>query len=100
FIQRHIAGGQADIAKGRLRQLTRDLALIEQVGLVAMAESRRAGQSWIELGARARTLGINEAMQKIRELRPPAGRPPRLNIRLDALERGPRVFLRLRAAEI
>ena len=100
FIRKHIAGGQTDIAKGRLRQLTRDLALIEQVGLVAMAESRRNGQSWIELGARARTLTINEATERIRALRPPGRRPPRLNIRLGTTERGARVALRLKDASI
>ncbi|MCW5847453.1 MAG: ABC-F family ATP-binding cassette domain-containing protein [Anaerolineae bacterium] len=100
FIRRHIAGGQTDIAKGRLRQLTRDLALIEEVGLVAMAESRRGGQSWIELGTRARTLTITEAEERIRAIRPPGGRPPRLTIRLGALERGARVVLRLKNAVI
>jgi ATP-binding cassette subfamily F protein 3 len=98
FIRTHIAGGQTDIAKGRLRQLTRDLALIDQIGLVAMAESRRAGQSWIELGARARTLTIADAEERIRALRPPGGRPPRLSIRLDAVERSARVVLRVPAA--
>ena len=100
FIRKHIAGGQTDIAKGRLRQLTRDLALIEQIGLVAMAESRRNGQSWIELGARARTLTINEAEERIRALRPPGGRPPRLTIHLGTVERAARVVLRLKDATI
>ena len=100
FIRKHIAGGQTDIAKGRLRQLTRDLALIEQVGLVAMAEARRGGQSWIELGGRARTLTINEADERIRAIRPPGNRPPRLSIRLGAVERGARVVLRLKDAVI
>jgi ATP-binding cassette subfamily F protein 3 len=80
--------------------LTRDLALIEQVGLVAMAESRRGGQSWIELGTRARTLTITEAEERIRAIRPPGGRPPRLTIRLGAGERGARVVLRLKDAVI
>ncbi len=100
FIRRHIAGGQADIARGRLRQLTRDLALIDEIGLPAMAESRRNGQSWIELGARVRTLTINEVDERIRALRPPGHRPPRLNIRLEVTERGARVALRLKDATI
>jgi ATP-binding cassette subfamily F protein 3 len=100
FIQTHIAGGQTDIAKGRLRQLTRDLLLIEQIGLTAAAESRRAGQSWIELGGRARTLTINEAIERIRAIRPPGIRPPRLNMRLESPERGARVVLRAKAATI
>ncbi len=100
FIQRHIAGGQTDIAKGRLRQLTRDLALIDQVGLAAMAEMRRGNRGWLEVGARVRTLTINEAVERIRELRPPGARPPRLNIRLETVERSSRVVLRAKAATI
>ena len=100
FIQRHIAGGQTDIAKGRLRQLTRDLALIDQVGLAAMAEMRRGNRGWLEIGARVRTLTINEAVERIRELRPPGARPPRLNIRLETVERSSRVVLRAKAATI
>jgi ATP-binding cassette subfamily F protein 3 len=100
FIQRHIAGGQTDIAKGRLRQLTRDLALIDQVGLAAMAEMRRGNRGWLEIGARVRTLTINEAVERIRELRPPGARPPRLNIRLETVERSARVVLRAKAATI
>ena len=100
FIQSHIAGGQTDIAKGRLRQLTRDLQLIDQIGLTAAAESRRGGQSWIELGARARTMSINEAVERIRAIRPPGIRPPRLKMRLESPERGARVVLRAKAATI
>jgi ATP-binding cassette subfamily F protein 3 len=100
FIQTHIAGGQTDIAKGRLRQLTRDLALIDQIGIVAMAENRRAGRSWIEVGARTRPLTINEAIERIRALRPPFARLPRLAINLDALDRGARIVLRAKDATI
>ena len=100
FIQRHMAGGQTDIAKGRLRQLTRDLTLIDQVGLAAMAEMRRGNRGWLEIGARVRTLTINEAMERIRELRPPGARPPRLNIRLETVERSARVVLRAKVATI
>jgi len=100
FIRKHIAGGQTDIAKGRLRQLTRDLTLIEQIGLVAMAEARRGGQSWLELGARARTMTLNEVDERIRAIRPPGDRGPRLTIRLGTFERGARVVLRLKEAAI
>ena len=99
FVQTHIAGGQTDMAKGRLRQLTRDLALIDQVGIVAMAEHRRSG-TWIEQGTRARTLSINEAIARIRALRPPDGRPPHLTIDLGTPERAARVVWRARRAVI
>lgn len=96
FIQRHIAGGQTDIAKGRLRQLSRDLALIEQVGIVKMGEMRRNNQSWLAVGERTRGLTIGDAVQQIRALRPPGQRPPRLNIRLTTGERSGRMVLRAR----
>ncbi len=94
FIQKHIAGGQTDLAKGRLRQLTRDLALIEQVGIVEMAEIRRGNRGWLEVGTRGRTLTINEAIQQIRALRPPDERPPRLDMHLDTGQRSGRAVLR------
>jgi len=100
FVQRHIAGGQTDIAKGRLRQLTRDLALIDKIGLAAMAEMRRSNTSWLEVGGRVRTLTIHEAIEQIRALRPPGARPPRLAIRLDTVERSSRVVLRAKRAVI
>lgn len=100
FIRRHIAGGQTDIAKGRLRQLTRDLALIEQVGLVAMAELRRTNANWLTVGGRARTLTINEVDERIRSFIPPSRRPARLDIRLEAQERSSRVVMRTRHAVV
>jgi ATP-binding cassette subfamily F protein 3 len=100
FIQRHIAGGQTDIAKGRLRQLSRDLALIEQVGVVQMGEMRRNNQSWLAVGERIRGLTIGEAIQQIRALRPPGQRPPRLSIQLQAAERSGRLVLRGRQMTI
>ncbi len=94
FIQKHIAGGQTDSAKGRLRQLSRDLALVEQVGIVKMGEMRRNNQGWLAVGERVRGLSINEAIQQIRALRPPGQRPPRLNIQLATAERSGRMVLR------
>ncbi len=94
FIQKHIAGGQTDLAKGRLRQLTRDLALIEQVGIAEMAEIRRGNRGWLEVGSRGRTLTINEAIQQIRSLRPPDERPQRLDMHLDVGQRSGRAVLR------
>ena len=81
FIQKHIAGGKTDIAKGKLKRLTRDIVLIEQVGVLG-----KEGRSWLEIGGRVRTFSANEAARRIRFLRLPDNRPPRLNIRLQAEE--------------
>lgn len=99
FIQRHIAGGKTDIAKGKLRRLSRDIMLIEQYGVAEMGELRRS-KSWLEVGSRVRPLSINEAIERVRALRPPDNRPPRLNIRLEAQQRSGRMVLRTKGLTI
>ncbi|MCA9963059.1 MAG: ABC-F family ATP-binding cassette domain-containing protein [Anaerolineales bacterium] len=93
FIRKHIAGGQSDMAKGKLRRLTRDIVLVEQAGVLATLDEMQ-NRSWLEIGGRVRTLSINEADKRIRELQPPSGRPPKLNIRLEVEERSGRMVLR------
>ncbi len=89
FVRKHIAGGKTDIAKGKLKRLTRDIVLLEQVGVLAMQN-----KSWLHLGERVRTFSANEAAQRIRQLKSPSNQPPRLNIRLEAVERSGRIVLR------
>jgi ATP-binding cassette subfamily F protein 3 len=93
FIRKHIAGGQSDMAKGKLRRLTRDIVLVEQAGVLASLDELQS-RSWLEVGGRVRTFSINEADKRVRELQPPGGRPPKLNIRLDVDERSGRMVLR------
>lgn len=90
FIRKHIAGGKTDIAKGKLRRLTRDIVLMETYGVRA----KELGQNWLQIGDRVRTLSANEAARRLRELRPPAEGPPRLAIRLESAERSVRTVLR------
>ncbi|MCB9422414.1 MAG: ABC-F family ATP-binding cassette domain-containing protein [Ardenticatenaceae bacterium] len=89
FIRKHIAGGKTDIAKGKLKRLTRDIVLMEEVGVLAMQN-----KSWLHIGERVRTFSANEAALHIRSLKPPTNQPPRLNIRLEAVERSGRIVLR------
>ncbi len=89
FVRKHIAGGKTDIAKGKLKRLTRDIMLMEQVGVMGMQ-----GKSWMHVGERVRPLSANEAARRIRNLKPPTNQPPRLNIRLEAAERSGRIVLR------
>lgn len=95
FIRKNIAGGKTDIAKGKLKRLTRDIVLIEDVGLEAMQN-----KSWIELGSRVKTLSVNEAAKRVQALTPPTSRPPRLKIRLEAEQRSGRVVLTSRRLQI
>ena len=89
FIKKHIAGGKTDIAKGKLKRLTRDIVLLEELGVMAMQ-----GKSWLQIGERVRTFSPNEAEQHVRALKAPANRPPRLNIKLKPEERSGRLVLR------
>lgn len=89
WARRHIAGGKTDIAKGKLKRLTRDIVLIEQVGVLG-----KEHKSWLEIGGRVRTFTVNEAEQRLRMLHPPDDRPPRLNMKLHSEERSGRVVLR------
>ncbi len=89
FIKKHIAGGKTDIAKGKLRRLTRDIVLIEAVGVTGIE-----GKNWLQIGERVRMFSPNEAERRVRELQPPADRPPRLNVRLDVTERSGRLVMR------
>lgn len=95
FIRKNIAGGKTDIAKGKLKRLTRDLVLIEEVGLLGMQ-----GKSWLQIGERVRTFTVNEAAQRIKELPAPASRMPRLKIKLKPEQRGSRFVLRSKKLRI
>ncbi|MBE2201762.1 MAG: ABC-F family ATP-binding cassette domain-containing protein [Anaerolinea sp.] len=95
WARRHMAGGKTDIAKGKLKRLTRDIVLIEQVGVLG-----KENKSWLEIGGRVRTLTVNEAEQRLHALKAPDERPPRLNMKLHSEERSGRVVLRAQKLHI
>lgn len=88
YVRKHIAGGNRDIAKGKLRRLTRDLSLLEKVGVLGMQN-----KSWLEIGGRVRTLSPNEAANKLKYLVNPNRQPPRLNMKLDVAMRSDKMVL-------
>ena len=93
WIKRHIAGGKSDMAKGKLKRLTRDLILLQQVS-VGTPLSEMQNKSWLEIGGRTNPFGVNEAATLLRQLQSSAVRPPRLNIRLQAEQQSGRTVLR------
>ncbi|MGB5058263.1 MAG: ABC-F family ATP-binding cassette domain-containing protein [Candidatus Promineifilaceae bacterium] len=93
FIRKHIAGGKTDIAKGKLKRLTRDIVLLEQAEAGASLAELQA-KSWLEVGGRVRTVSINEAERRVRALIPPQDRIPLLKMKLEAAERSTRTVLR------
>ncbi|MBK7895213.1 MAG: ABC-F family ATP-binding cassette domain-containing protein [Anaerolineaceae bacterium] len=95
FIRKNIAGGKTDIAKGKLKRLTRDLILIEELGVLEMQ-----GKNWLQVGERVRTLTVNEAAQRIKELPTPTSRRPKLKIKLKPEQRGSRFVLRSKKLRI
>ncbi len=95
FIRKHIAGGKSDIAKGKLKRLTRDVTLLEQLGVMALQ-----GKSWLEVGERTRTLTANEAAIRIRALTSPVSRPPTLNIKLKPEHKSGRFVLRSKKLQV
>jgi ATP-binding cassette subfamily F protein 3 len=67
-----------DIAQGKLRRLSRELAAIEWLGLMGAH-----GKKWSETGLGSiRPLTIPEAAHAIRTLAPPRTRPPRMALSL------------------
>ena len=95
FIRKNIAGGKTDIAKGKLKRLTRDIVLIEEVGILGTQ-----GKSWLQVGERVRTFTVNEAAQRIIALPHPTSRRPQLKIKLKPEQRGSRFVLRTKKLRI
>ena len=93
WIKRHIAGGKSDMAKGKLKRLTRDLIVMQQVS-VGTPLSEMQNKSWLEIGGRTNPFAVNEAASLLRQLQSSAVRPPRLNIRLQAEQQSGRTVLR------
>jgi ATP-binding cassette subfamily F protein 3 len=82
FIQRNwIRASTHARALGRLRLLTRDLAVVDAYGILAL----RDGRSWSEmdLGAQ-RPLDVIEAIRKVNAISMPGGRPRQLRPRLQS----------------
>ncbi len=95
FIRKNIAGGKSDIAKGKLKRLTREIVLMEEVGVVAMQN-----KSWLEVGSRVRTLSANEAAQRIAALASPVIRQPKLKIQLETEQQSAQIVLTSRRLQI
>jgi ATP-binding cassette subfamily F protein 3 len=89
FIRKHLASGKRDIARGKLKRLTRDIVLMEAVGV-----GGHVGKSWLEIGGRQRTFSANQAARRLRDLKPPRSGPPPLGIRLQVEQRSARSVVR------
>jgi len=82
FIQRNwVRASTHARALGRLRILSRDLAVVEHFGVLAL----RNGKQWNEYGLSAdRPLDVVEAVRKVNAISLPNARPPHIKPRLAA----------------
>ena len=99
YIKRNISGQNVLQAKGRLRRLSRQLQAIEQLGIEAAL-----GKNWLEISEEAeinaRPMGVEEAERRLKGLRAPSNRPPRLKLHLKADQRSGNIVLRAKHATI
>lgn len=95
YVRRHIASQNTDMAKGKLKRLSRDVVAIEELGLQGIQ-----GKSWLEMGlGRVRPFTVAEADQRIKALKGPS-RPARLKMALKATRRSARVVLSSKGLQI
>ncbi len=88
FIRQHMADGQSDQAKGKLKRLTREIVLLEN-----FPPTELEGKSWIEIGGRTRTFSVNEAAKRLRGLRMVSSKPPVMKVRLESAETSDKLVL-------
>ena len=86
-------GNDTDVswAKGKLKRITRDVIVLEQLGVGALK-----GENWLDLSQQiegsTRPWGYEEADRHLRSLRRPAP-PTKMNLRITAPNRGSNIVL-------
>jgi len=84
-------------ALGRLRRLTRDLAVVDAYGILAL----RSGKKWSEFELSAdRPLDVIEAIRKVNAIQLPGNRPPRIRPRLATEQTSGNIVVRAEKATI
>jgi ATP-binding cassette subfamily F protein 3 len=95
YIKRNIAGQNTTQAKGRLRRLSREVQAIEALGFEAVQQ-----KNWAEVSSQieisSHPMGVEQVERRIHSLKPPARRPPRLNLHLKTSLRSGDLVLRTR----
>ncbi len=98
FIQRNwVRASTHARALGLLRRLTRDLAVVDAYGILAL----RSGKKWSEMELSAdRPLDVIEAIRKVNAIQLPGNRPPRIRPRLAVEQTSGNIVLRANKATI
>ena len=101
FVQRNwVRDSTHAQALGRLRRLTRDLAIVENYGIMAL----RSGKKWSEFDFGSdhtdRPLDVIDAIRKVNAIQMPTARPPSIRPRLSANHMSGTIILRANEAVI
>ena len=99
YVKRNIAGQRTQQAKGKLRRLSRQVEAIESLGTEALL-NKNWGEISLLADISAHTMGVDDVERRIKALRSPVRRPPRLHINLQAARRSGDLVLRTYAVEI
>jgi len=84
-------------ALGLLKRLTRDLAVVETYGILAL----RSGKKWHEFDLHAdRPLDVLEAVRKVNAISMPSGRPPQIRPRIKTTDLSGTIVVRAQNAVI
>lgn len=96
FIRRNIAGQQTRMAQGKLSRLGREVEAVHAGGLDALSAIQSKGwlQATASLDMERPSDRVNDVGRRIGELRPPAGAPPAIHLRLRTDARGGDIVLR------
>jgi ATP-binding cassette subfamily F protein 3 len=99
YVRRNIAGQRTQMAQGKLKRISRELKAVRIAGVDFIQ-----GKSWIQIADELNIPGddwtVADAAAAIGELRPPPGRPPVLNLRLEAEQRSGNIVLRTHDLEV
>jgi ATP-binding cassette subfamily F protein 3 len=95
YIKRNISGQRVQQAKGKLRRLSREVQAIEALGFDALQN-----KSWLQISEdveiSGHPMGLDELERRIKSLKPPTRRPPRLHLNLKTSLRSGDLVLRTR----
>ncbi len=96
LIRRYIAWRKFDEARGKQRRLGRELLAIEKHGLMGIQ-----GKSWMELEMdSSHMMSVEEIHERVKAIRPPVQRPPKLAMQIKAAPRGGDSVLRAKNLQI
>ena len=98
YIQRNwVRASSHAQALGRLRRLTRDLAIVDAYGIMAF----RSGRKWHEFDLHAdRPLDVIDAIRQVNAISMPSGRPPQIRPNLSAAHTSGTIVLRSAAVTV